>query len=186
MVMTEKVTDMMMPRLCKIVMSLCVAIFALCVTFNNIVDYDSNYQFVRHVMSMDTVFPDNRLLHRAVNIEDLWHVCYWLIIAAEGVTAILLLYGTLSLWRKRRASAPQFYRAKKWIYAGATAGFITWFFGFMVIGGEWFLMWQSADWNGQEAAFKFYLTIIGVLLFVHQPDAELPSRHCKTVSDETG
>ena len=48
-----------------------------------------------------------------------------------------------------------------------------WFFGFMVVGGEWFQMWQSPMWNGQEAAFRFYMTILVVLIFVNQPDSDL-------------
>ena len=48
-----------------------------------------------------------------------------------------------------------------------------WFFGFMAVGGEWFSMWQSPTWNGQEAAFRFYMTILAVLIFVNQPDGEL-------------
>lgn len=52
-------------------------------------------------------------------------------------------------------------------------GFLVWFFGFMVIGGEWFGMWQSSTWNGQEAAFKFYMTMLAVLIYVNQPDREL-------------
>jgi hypothetical protein len=36
-------------------------------------------------------------------------------------------------------------------------------------------MWQSATWNGQEAAFRFYGAVLGVLIFVNQPDGELPS-----------
>jgi predicted small integral membrane protein len=40
----------------------------------------------------------------------------------------------------------------------------------MVIGGEWFSMWQLPTWNGQEAAFRFYMTILAVLIFVNQPD----------------
>jgi hypothetical protein len=46
----------------------------------------------------------------------------------------------------------------------AGLGFLVWFFGFMVIGGEWFQMWQSPLWNGQQAAFRFYLTILAVLI----------------------
>jgi predicted small integral membrane protein len=42
--------------------------------------------------------------------------------------------------------------------------------GFMVLGGEWFQMWQSPQWNGQEAAFRFYLTILAVLIFAMQKD----------------
>lgn len=50
---------------------------------------------------------------------------------------------------------------------------MVWFFGFMVVGGEWFMMWQSHTWNGQEAAFKFYMAILGLLIFLNQPDPEL-------------
>jgi predicted small integral membrane protein len=34
-------------------------------------------------------------------------------------------------------------------------------------------MWQSKTWNGQDAAFKFYMAILGVLIFVNQPDVDL-------------
>jgi predicted small integral membrane protein len=43
----------------------------------------------------------------------------------------------------------------------------------MVVGGEWFQMWRSPDWNGQESAFRFYMTILAVLIFVNQRDDEL-------------
>jgi predicted small integral membrane protein len=49
--------------------------------------------------------------------------------------------------------------------------FLVWFFGFMVVAGEWFAMWQSATWNGQEAAFRFY---VAVLIFINQLDVDLP------------
>ena len=52
-------------------------------------------------------------------------------------------------------------------------GFLVWFFGFMVVGGEWFAMWQSQTWNGQDAAFKFYVAIIGVLIYLNQPDGDI-------------
>ena len=56
---------------------------------------------------------------------------------------------------------------------GVTLAFLLWFSGFMVVGGEWFAMWQSKTWNGQEAAFRFYMTALAVLLFVDQPDGSL-------------
>jgi hypothetical protein len=43
----------------------------------------------------------------------------------------------------------------------------------MVIAGEWFAMWQSQTWNGQEAAFRFYVTALAVLIFVVLPDGDL-------------
>jgi hypothetical protein len=45
----------------------------------------------------------------------------------------------------------------------------------MLVAGEWFAMWQSTTWNGQEAAFRFYVAVFSVLIFVNQPDVELPS-----------
>src|SRR5258708_28756778 len=40
------------------------ALFAFVVTFDNITDYDTNFEFVRHVLSMDAIFPGSTLLYR--------------------------------------------------------------------------------------------------------------------------
>jgi predicted small integral membrane protein len=44
-----------------------------------------------------------------------------------------------------------------------------WLVAFLSVGGEWFLMWQSKTWNGQEAAFRMFTVIGIVLLLVAQP-----------------
>lgn len=154
-------------------MVLSLAAFAFMVTFNNMTDYGSNFAFVQHVLSMDTTFPNNEALYRAITTPALWHAGYWVIIAGEGTTFILLVMGGIAMFQARNGSAAHFDASKKWAVAGATVGFLVWFFGFMVVGGEWFLMWQSDIWNGQDAAFKFYVTILGVLIFVNQPEREL-------------
>jgi predicted small integral membrane protein len=41
------------------------------------------------------------------------------------------------------------------------------------MGGEWFGMWQSQQWNGVPSAFRFVMTIMAVLIFVALPDQEL-------------
>jgi predicted small integral membrane protein len=43
----------------------------------------------------------------------------------------------------------------------------------MVVGGEWFAMWQSEHWNGQQTAFRIYLTVLAVLIFIQQQDGDL-------------
>jgi predicted small integral membrane protein len=48
-----------------------------------------------------------------------------------------------------------------------------WFFGFVVVGGEYFAMWQSKMWNGQEAAFRIATTMLAALVFISLPDGEL-------------
>jgi predicted small integral membrane protein len=34
-------------------------------------------------------------------------------------------------------------------------------------------MWQSRDWNGQQDAFRIFASILLVMSFVAQPEAEL-------------
>jgi len=160
-------------RFAKILLPLMLAAFAFIVTYDNIVDYRSNFQFVQHVLSMDTTFPGNALMHRAIGSRPLWHASYWLIIAGEGATCGLLLAGVYALWRARHQDGARFNAAKNLIVIGCVVGFALWFFGFMVVGGEWFAMWQSTAWNGQPSAFRFYMAILGVLIFVSQPDADL-------------
>lgn len=163
----------MIYRLSKIVMCLCLAAFAFLATFGNITDYGSNYAFVQHVLSMDTTFPDNALMYRSITNPAIWTAGYWLIIFGEGITCVLFLVAAWRLWAVRSGTAAEFNAAKGGVALAATMGFLVWFFGFMVIGGEWFAMWQSGTWNGQDAAFKFYMTIMAVLIFVSQPDSEL-------------
>ena len=163
----------MVTRLAKILLPLMLAAFAFIVTFDNIVDYGSNFVFVQHVLSMDTTFPGNALMDRAITSHAMWHIGYASIIVGEGVTCLLLLCGSVVLWSARHKRGANFHTTKKLIATGCVLGFAVWFFGFMVVGGEWFAMWQSKTWNGQDAAFKFYMAILGVLIFVNQPDSDL-------------
>lgn len=158
-------------RVSKMIICLSLSIFALLVGFNNLADYDSNYAFVQHTLSMDTVFPDNALKYRAILDPTLWKLAYALIIFAEFLTGILLLVGVACMFRNRN-SPVAFARAKNWIYLGCLVGFMLWFFGFIVVGGEWFCMWQSEKWNGVEAAFRFVVLIMFTFLFTAMPESE--------------
>ena len=148
------------------------AAFALLVAADNVVDYPTNYQFVRHVLSMDTTLPGNALMGRAVTSPVLWLAGYWMIIATEAAVGLLLAVAALKLAVNLRAPARRFNAAKDLVVLGAGLGFLLWFLGFMVVGGEWFAMWQSKAWNGQEAAFRFYVTLLLVAILVNQPDRD--------------
>jgi predicted small integral membrane protein len=163
---------MLITRLAKVLMIGTLAAFAFLVTYDNIVDYGANYQFVQHVLSMDTTFADNTLKDRAITNPELWRTAYAIIIAAEGLTALLLAIGAIALLTRLRATAQAFNNAKAWAVAGLTAGFDVWFFGFLVVAGEYLVMWQSRSWNGQEAAFRFTMVILGVLIFLILPDSD--------------
>lgn len=45
---------------------LAVGLFYLLVVFNNLTDYNSNYQLVHHVLMMDSTFPGNAGMWRAM------------------------------------------------------------------------------------------------------------------------
>ena len=161
---------MLMVRLAKVALVAAVAAFALIVAYDNIVDYGSNYEFVRHVLSMDTTFPNNALIGRAIVDPRVWTAAYVAIIAVEGLTSLLLFVGAWTLLTRLKSPAGEFNRAKGWAVAGLTLGFGLWFFGFLVVAGEYFAMWQSQTWNGLQAAFRLTTVILGVLIFVSLPD----------------
>ena len=159
-------------RCVKTVMVASAALFALLLTFNNLVDYESNYAFVRHTLSMDTTFPGNALLGHAITSPAIWTVAYWLIILTEAAVGITLAIGALQLAQAVRAPAAAFNAAKTMTIVGVGLGFLLWFTGFTVVGSEWFAMWQSKIWNGREAAFRFYMTLLALGIFVNQTDQD--------------
>ncbi len=163
---------MLIVRLAKVVLVAALGSYAFIVAFDNIVDYGSNYEFVRHVLSMDTTFPNNALMHRAITDPRAWSAAYALIIAAEVLTSLLLVVGALALLARVTAPAAIFNRAKGWAVAGLTLGFGLWFFGFLVVAGEYFAMWQSQIWNGQQAAFRIAAIILGALILISLPDGD--------------
>jgi predicted small integral membrane protein len=163
-------------RAAKVVMVAAVALFATVVAFGNITDYGTNLAFVQHVLAMDTIFPGSTIHYRAITSPSLQHAAYALIIATEATTAVLCWIGAWQLLRHIRASTPAFNHAKTFAVLGLVLGFLLWQVGFMSIGGEWFGMWQSAQWNGVPSAFRFVMVIVAVLIFVTMPEAEVEAK----------
>src|SRR5919106_1568566 len=156
---------MVLIRCSKILLVASVALFTTLVVFNNITDYGSNYAFVEHVLRMDTTFPNNKGMWRAITSPTLHHAAYMLIILVEGITALLCWAGAVKLLGALRKGVIEFNRSKNVAIAGLTLGFCLWFMGFIGIAGKWFLMWQSPQWNTQQAAFRL-TTIFGIVLFI--------------------
>jgi predicted small integral membrane protein len=163
----------MITRSAKVLLLAGIALFYTLVVFNNLTDFDSNYQFVRHVLMMDSTFPGNHGLWRAIASPGV-HLAFFLsIIAWEIATTILLWWSVVRLLRNMRRPAAVFNAAKRIAVMALTISMLMWLVAFLSVGAEWFLMWQSHAWNGQEPAFRMFVVVGLVLLLILQPDTDL-------------
>lgn len=148
-------------RLTATLLTASVALYIALVAFGNITDFGTNQQFVQHVLAMDTTFKDDDLMWRAVTSKGLQNTAYVAIIVWETVAALVLIYGTW-LWFRRDDT-----RARRFATYGLLMVLLLFGAGFIAIGGEWFSMWQSADWNGLDAATRAFV-FSGIVLLVVQ------------------
>lgn len=155
----------------------CAGLFGLFVFLGNLMDYDSNYQFVKHVLSMDTTFEGNALMWRAIEVPWMWTAGYIGIIIAEGIFAALGLIGGVLLFMRRNNSLA-FHKARIWGYGAYAMGILVWFVGFIVIGSEWFAMWQSSTWNGKDTAMPLVIlwAAFATLLAINEQAPEQAER----------
>ncbi len=162
----------MILRGAKIFLAACVGLLLLLVGVDNLLDYQTNFEAVRHIMSMDTV-PLDAFAWRAIASPPLHHLVYWFIIATEICAGALTLLGCLRLQRAIAHSAGTFNAEKATAALGLSIGLGLYLLGFLGVAGEWFEMWRSKEWNMQEAAFRFVGSIGFVLIFLAQSDDEL-------------
>jgi len=152
-------------RVSKAVLVFAIALFYTILVLNNITDYGSNYEFVRHVLMMDSTFPGNHDMWRAVNSPLVHTVFYIGIIAWESVTMVLCWWAGVRLLKSYRADRAQFAAALNVAVIALTMSLLMWLVAFLDVGGECFLIWQSTIWNGQEEAFRMF-TIVSVVFLV--------------------
>lgn len=144
----------------------CVALYFGLVALGNITAYGVNYAFVQHVLGMDTTFKDNPLMWRAIDNPLAWRVAYAGIIAFECVAFLFLAYATVRYAGTVRAPEREV-DARRLASNALVFGMLLWFGGFMTVGGEWFQMWQSSQWNGMEPAFRNFACQGLILLYVN-------------------
>jgi predicted small integral membrane protein len=126
------------------------------IAFSNITDYATNFEFVKHVLSMDTIFENSTVKYRSITHVGFHHAAYFFITSA------------IQMYLQLKSDKEKFKTSKKNAYIGICLGLVLWFVGFTVIGGEWFSMWQSADWNGLDPADRittfFMLTYLALVV----------------------
>ncbi|MDH6629016.1 putative small integral membrane protein [Streptomyces sp. LBL] len=145
------------------VLTATVALYMALVALGNITDFGTNQQFVQHVLAMDTTFKDDDLMWRAVTSKGLQNAAYVAIIVWETLAALVLIYGTW-FWARHDQD-----RARRFSTYGLLMVMVLFGAGFLAIGGEWFSMWQSEDWNGLDAAMRVFLLSGVVLVVVNLP-----------------
>jgi predicted small integral membrane protein len=155
-------------RQIRIAMSVAFTGYMLLVSFNNISDYGSNFLFVTKVAVMEDVFSREQTGWRAISNSTLHHIMYISIILAELGIAILLLLGSVKMIRNYNASAETFHSSKKLTITGLASALLLFFVFFITIAGEWFLMWQSDQWNAQQTAFSLCTIFLLALIFMNQ------------------
>lgn len=162
------------------------ALYMLLVAFGNITDYGTNFDFVSHVLSMDTtnlgapagegLDPD--VMWRAIEADWVHHLAYIGVIIWESAAAVVLL---CSLWAWLRAIRTRSFDLPRRLGTIGLAMILVLFMGgFITIGGEWFQMWRSTSWNGLEPAFRnSVLAAFGIVLM------HLPSPQWAAMADES-
>lgn len=144
------------------------------IAFGNITDFDTNLAFVEGVLGMQTtnfggtagegLDPD--VMWHAITDPTLQVIGYVVIIIWESIAALVLIAAFVQ-WIRERGRGYASARALTSI--GLLMIVIVFFGGFIVIGGEWFQMWRSTQWNGLDSALRYSLLALIPLVLVHLP-----------------
>ncbi len=154
-----------------------VAAYYVLVAFDNITDpvnpNASNWPFVQGVLSGDGVPANSGFEWRFIQATWIQVLAYVGVIVTETATGVLLVIAGVQGLRHARKPG-SWASAQRWTYLGGTLGLMLFFVGFIVIGGNWFIMYLNSKWNGLEPAFQnsvmtalMLLLVTGVLVGGH-------------------
>jgi predicted small integral membrane protein len=159
--------------LLKSLLSLSVALFGLLVSDDNIFDFATNWQFVHHVLAMDSMeswFNGAALRDRAITNQTYQEIFYFAIILGEITFGLLCAWGGCRMLYGTICNHKKIYNGGKIPFTlGCAVAVLVWYTGFAVIGAEYFSMWAN-QWNGQLKAYTFIGLILISLIYVSQPE----------------
>ncbi|UVK99644.1 DUF2165 family protein [Pseudomonas sp. B21-048] len=153
-------------RFSKLALMAFISFFGLLMMYSNLADYPTNYEYVAHILSMDTTKDQTKYANRAITSPMLHHRIYWFIITLEVIYTVLCLMGTYQLYRKLNASADDFHEAKSYALMGLLMAIFVYFVCIQVVGVEWFNMDQSEIWNYGEWAQIILNFIFPSLIYI--------------------
>lgn len=148
---------------------LMVASYYLLVAFDNITDPTnpnaSNWPFVQGVLSGDGVPADSGFEWRFIDATWFQVLSYIGIITMESLAGIVLLIAGILGLRSAR-STQSWNRSQRWTFLGGIFGLTVFMFGFIVVGGNWFIMYLNSKWNGLMPAFENTMFTLGMMVLV--------------------
>ncbi|WP_445179710.1 DUF2165 family protein [Pseudomonas sp. McL0111] len=153
-------------RASKIALMSFISFFGLLVMYSNFTDYASNYEYVGHVLSMDTTQHNLNISYRAITSPMLHHRIYWFIITMEVTYTALCLLGTYHLFKNINSSPEEFHEAKKFSIVGLLIVIFIYYLCIQVVGVEWFDMDTSQIWNAKDWARHIIDFIFPLLIYV--------------------
>lgn len=143
-----------------------ISFFGLLVMYSNFADYATNYEYLAHILSMDTTRDSLKYSHRAITSPMLHHRIYWLIITLEVVFTAFCILGTYHLYKNINTSGKKFHEAKKFAIIGILIALFLYYVCFQVIGVEWFNMDESQHWNYKDWARHIVDFMLAALIYV--------------------
>lgn len=165
-------TTSQLERICKIVFIFLFSFYMTLVTLNNLTDYNSNFEFVKHVLLMDSTFKDNQLLWRSLSSPSIHTTFYIGLILFEFIISVLGWIGCFIMIKNFKKKAIVFHNSKRIAIVSLLLSLIMWFCFFIAIGGEWFLMWQSSQWNGLAVARPMFSIVAIILFYITKKDED--------------
>lgn len=157
-------------QLSKAAIAFAVGFFCLLVGYDNIIDFNTNYEFVNAVLSMDQMEPffsgNQVILARAITNPKIHLIAYWLIICGELIAGVVCMTGALMMFSS--INKTRFIKGQVTYLMGATCAILLWYLGFAVVGGEYFAMWAN-KMNGQTKAYTFATFILITAIYVALP-----------------
>lgn len=166
-----------LPVACTVIVAIN-GLYIFLVALGNITDFDTNQAFVQHVLAMDTinfgagegVNIDQDVAWRAIESPLIQNIAYIGVIIWETLAAVVLL-ASVWLWL-RAAKTRSFDAPRRLATIGLLMILILFMGGFITVGGEWFQMWRSVEWNGLEPAFRNSVLAAFGLVLIHLPSPQ--------------
>ncbi|WP_448110334.1 DUF2165 family protein [Pseudomonas lini] len=153
-------------RISKLALMSFISFVGLLMMYSNVTDYPTNYEYVAHILSMDTTRDKLKYGYRAITSPMLHHRIYWFIITLEVIYTVFCLMGTYQLYRQLNASTEAFHDAKKFALIGLLVAIFVYYICIRIVGIEWFNMDQSDAWNYDEWATQILDFIFPALIYI--------------------